>query len=383
MRRMFVNGFAVGLAAGGLMSCSGEEQQGNDQTPTSTNEPAPVESSPGAPVTSESSPDETAGGNSLALPEGFAPVDGTVFKPFSEACDTSSEQECNGSCVGEDAEVNGCAFVNSSIIWRGIVNDEQGTYVGQGGLTSNSILFLDPSQHRLVELGTFAGTQSDSFDLALDSKNVYVTVAQTLVAFPRDGSPMQVVAAEFPSVSSLIVVDDVAYGKVSGEEELVVFPLNGEPSTTVPFEGDGLIAAAPDFFYTQTGAVYRAAGGNLANAAIVIESLPDRLLGIRGDWLYGLVFGTGVFDLHRWPKAGGDGERIGPLTLGAASLSATRVLFSCASSEAEFTCSLDLDGGDPRVHGYLPPGAPAISVLVADDQYVYAGKGTLLARFHL
>lgn len=383
MGRMFVKGFIAGLAAACSSSCSGEEQQQDSQTPTSTNEPAPIESSAGAPVTSASSTEETAGSNTLALPEGFAPVEATVFKPFPDACDTISEQKCNGSCVSPDGEVNGCAFVNSSVIWRGIVNDEQGTYVGQGGSTSNSILHLDPSQHRLAEFGSFAGTQSDSFDMALDSENVYVTVAQELVAFPRNGGPMRVVAPDFPSVSSLIVVDDVAYGEVSGEEELLVFPLNGEPSTTVPFEGDSLIAAAPDFFYTQEGAVYRATGGDVVNATIVIDEAPNSVLGVRGEWLYGLRFANNVYELHRWPKVGGSGELVQALSSRAGRLAADRLLFACPSDEAEFVCSFNLDGDDPRVHGYLPPGAPAISVLVADDQYVYAGKGTVLARFHL
>lgn len=366
----------------GFLGCSGTEP--DSSTPSGTTEPvSPSNSASNEAPSSASETDETAGEHILTLPEGFVPVEGWVAQPFPETCDATSEQKCNGACVGQDGEVNGCAFVNSSVIWRGMVSDEQGTYIGQGGTGSNSLLFLDPSQHRLVEFGSFAGTQSRNFQMALDAQNVYVTAEGDIVAFPRNGGATEVVASGIPTIISMIVVDGIAYGELFAGDELAVIPLNGDPVTTLPFEGDDLLAAAPDFFYTQEGAIYRVSSGDVANPTLAIEVAPNRLLGVRGDWLYGIVFATTIFELHRWPKEGGAGQRVGLLTLGAASLSATRMVFSCPSAEVDFVCSFDLEGGDPRVHGYLPTGAPSISLFVADDQYVYAAKGTLLARFPL
>jgi hypothetical protein len=141
-----------------------------------------------------------------------------------------------------------------------------------------------------------------------------------------------------------------------------------------------LLRDGSDLYFAEAGMLKKAAGADLDAATMLAPGPVETLLGISGDWIYGVGGADAERAVRRFPKGGGGGEVL--RTLGAkemASLGDDALLFTRQDGARQYVCAAGLDGKNPTIYGFLETSG--LSFLTADSNFIYAVKGFNMVRF--
>lgn len=147
----------------------------------------------------------------------------------------------------------------------------------------------------------------------------------------------------------------------------------GEQDATTP-EGTNGGAGTAGTTASAAGGATSTTSGSGTGGAVAGPVTPDG---------YALSGDDEELSIGRFTKSGGDLQYVFPHHGGVHWLANDALPFSRfdESREFELVCSVDLDGNNPTVYGYLPSTGNDIAFLAADANYVYATKDFVMARF--
>ena len=299
---------------------------------------------------------------------------------------------CNGACVGREAEMNGCQVLVGSTIYRGALQDSAGAYWVASHSAHSEFFVTDEGSGDLTLLGTHPKGNLFSLQLALTAETIYYLLEgtpQTLWSMSRSGGEPVLVKEEMPLTRAFTVIGDSVYVALSSSPQLVRLALEGEETETFERDVERLAHNGNDLYFLQSvddgdPELYRASNADIDQAELLAEAVRAPILGFDDDWVYAYRAGETISDrvLHRFAKNGSDSQPIVSLGSGdIAVLTPTAIVFTHSDYRTrEFVNTVDHDGANRTVVGYLPTGTPRIGFMTADSTYVYVNKGFTLSR---
>jgi hypothetical protein len=198
---------------------------------------------------------------------------------------------------------------------------------------------------------------------------------------PRAGGDGTQLPPELPFINQFEVVDDKRlFGKVSLDPEVDEIDIVDGTKTPHSRDASSLLRDGSDLYFAEAGVLKKATGADLDAATMLAAGPVETLLGIAGDWIYGVGGADAERAVRRFPKAGGAAEVL--RTLGAketASLGDNALLFTRQDGTRQYVCAAGLDGKNPIIYGFLETSG--VSFLTADANFIYAVTGFNVVRF--
>lgn len=243
-------------------------------------------------------------------------------------------------------------------IFTELARDEQGTYFSLQGSGTSTIVQLDNSSASLISLAAPPG-DNQHVHLSLGDEVIYFAYRETLYSIPRTGGDITQLLTGVPTNNQFVVVGQRAFFDLALEPELHELPLDGGEPVVHARDVTSLLRDGSDLYFAQGGELYRASGADVSAAQSVAVGSIKALLGSSGDWIYGTGGADTDWGVWRFPKSGGDRQKILSLPYGTpVALADNALVFVQRDESFTYVCSVDLDGKTPTMATFRRPAVP-------------------------